>query len=178
MSEDNGQVTAVRRILETVITSLEQLATRQSKIWEQTMSAANQRFSQLTEQNGEMLKKSLASALNENLTLHAKSLAQAEIQIIDRARETTLKFSDALRQNASELLSLQKETMQQTEAVRNVIGTGNQLIKLEERLHENLTTLAQVGNFEETVNSLAAVIHLLNGKRSFTDFRRGDAKSA
>ncbi|MDR1269489.1 MAG: MotA/TolQ/ExbB proton channel family protein [Planctomycetaceae bacterium] len=171
-SEDNSQITAVRRMLETVITSLEQLTTRQSKIWEQSMSVANQRFSQVTEQNVEILKSSLLSALDESLSHHAQSLVHAESQLMDRARETTLKFSDALKQNAAGLLSLQEETVRQTEAVRDVVGTSTQLIKLEERLHENLAALAQVGNFEETVNSLAAAIHLLNGRHHFGEYKR------
>jgi biopolymer transport protein ExbB/TolQ len=171
-SEDNSQIVAVRRMLETVITSLEQLAARQSKIWEQSMSVANQRFSQLTEQNAEMLKSSLLSALDKSLTHHAQSLVHAESQLMDRARETTLKFSDALKQNAAGLLSLQEETVRQTEALRDVIGTSTQLVKLEEHLHENLTALAQVGNFEETVNSLAAAIHLLNGRHHFGEYKR------
>jgi biopolymer transport protein ExbB/TolQ len=171
-SEDNSQIIAVRRMLETVISSLEQLTTRQSKIWEQSMSVANQRFSQLTEQNAEILKTSLLAALDESLSRHSQSLVHAESQLIERTRETTLKFSDALKQNATGLLSLQEETVRQTEALRNVIGTSSQLIKLEERLHENLTALAQVGNFEETVNSLAATIHLLNGRHHFGEYKR------
>ncbi|MDR0704200.1 MAG: MotA/TolQ/ExbB proton channel family protein [Planctomycetaceae bacterium] len=171
-SEDNGQLTAVRRMIETVINSLEQLTARQSKIWEQSMSVANQRFSQLTEQNAEILKKSLLSALDESLSHHAQSLVHAESQLINQARETTLKFSDALKQNAAGLLSLQEETVRQTVAVRDVIGTSTQLVKLEERLHENLAALAQVGNFEETVNSLAATIHLLNGRHHFGEYKR------
>jgi biopolymer transport protein ExbB/TolQ len=171
-SEDNTQITAVRKMLETVITSLEQLTVRQSKIWEQSMTAANQKFSQLTEQNAEVLKSSLLSALDESLSHHAQSLVHAESQLMERARESTLKFSDALKQNAAGLLSLQEETVRQTEALRNVIGTSTQLIKLEERLHENLAALAQVGNFEETVNSLAATIHLLNGRHHFGEYKR------
>jgi biopolymer transport protein ExbB/TolQ len=170
-SEDNTQVVTVRRMLESVITSLEQLTTRQAKIWEQSMAAANQRFSQLTEQSADVLKSSLTSALNDSLTHHAESLAQSELLLMDRTRETALKFSDALHRNAAGLLSLQEETVRQTEAVRNIVGAGHQLIKLEEHLHQNLTALAQVGNFEETVNSLAAAIHLLNGKRGFGEYK-------
>jgi biopolymer transport protein ExbB/TolQ len=170
--EDNNQIVAVRQMLETVITSLEQLTVRQSRIWEQSMTVANQRFSQLTEQNADVLKNSLLSALDESLSHHAQSLVQAESQLIERTREATLKFSDALKQNAAGLISLQEETVRQTEALRNVIGTSTQLVKLEERLHENLAALAQVGNFEETVNSLAATIHLLNGRHHFGDYKR------
>ena len=135
-SQDNGQVVAVRRMLETVVASLEQLMTKQSQIWEQTLMA-----------NAEVLKKSLATALSESMTQHAKTLVQGEER-----------FLDTLRQ-------LQDGSIKQTEAIQKVLGTGSQLVKLEENLHQNLAVLAKVGNFEETVNSLAAAIHLLNARR-------------
>ncbi|MDR3234662.1 MAG: MotA/TolQ/ExbB proton channel family protein [Planctomycetaceae bacterium] len=74
-------------------------------------------------------------------------------------------FVEALRQSAAELTALRKETLQQTEALQRVLGNHSELLQLEERLRSNLVTLANVGNFEETVNSLAAVIHLLNSNR-------------
>jgi len=63
------------------------------------------------------------------------------------------------------MLALREETVRQTEAVREILGANTQLLQLEERLRENLSTVANVGNFEETVNSLAAAIHLLNSNR-------------
>lgn len=170
-SEDNSHVVALRRMFEDMSRSLEQLMIRQTKIWEQSMTAANQRFSQLTEQNVEILKISLTAALNENLSQHAKTLTEAEAKLLERSRETTIRFCDALQKNAAGLQAIQEATVQQTETVQNVLGTSGQLIKLEERLNHNLASLAQVGNFEETVNSLAAVIHLLNGKHRFTEYR-------
>ena len=168
-SEDNSHVVAMHRMLENVTQTLEQLIHRQTKIWEQSMSAANLRFSQLTEQNAEILKVSLSSALKENLSQHAKKLGEAEASLLERARETTVKFSDALQKNAAGLLSLQEEAVRQTSAIRDVLGTSSQLTQLEERMNRNLAAVAQVGNFEETVNSLAAVIHLLNGKHQFME---------
>ena len=170
-SNDNSQVVALRRMLEEVSMSLEQMVSRQTKIWEQCITTANQRFSKLTEQNAEVLRISLASALNENISQHAKSLAEAEKRLLDRTSETTIKFNDSMQKNIVGLRSLQEETVRQTETVRDIIGASSQLAKLEERLNQNLAALAQVGNFEETVNSLAAAIHLLNGKHHFTGYR-------
>lgn len=167
---DGGQIVAVRRMLESVVGSLEQLMDRQSKIWEQSMAVANQRYNQLTEQNAEMMKKSLSAALSENVALHARTLAQAESQLLEKSRETTIQLDETLRQNVAALSTLQQGTVRQAEAIQGVIGANGQLVRLEERLHENLSALAQVGNFEETVNSLAAVIHLLNGKH-FNELR-------
>ena len=48
-------------------------------------------------------------------------------------------------------------------ATRTIDATG-QVTRLEETLNRNLATLAGSQNFEETVQSLAAVIHLLNSR--------------
>ncbi|MDR3183297.1 MAG: MotA/TolQ/ExbB proton channel family protein [Planctomycetaceae bacterium] len=74
-------------------------------------------------------------------------------------------FADAMRQSAVELTALRKETIQQTEALRHIIGSHSELLQLEAQLRNNLAVLSNIGNFEETVNSLAAAIHLLNTNR-------------
>ena len=156
---------SVRSMLEAIADSIEQAAIRQTNVWEKSMTAANKRFTLLSEQSVETLKMSLASALHESLEHHAKSLAQAESELFAKANHTTIQFNESISQGAASVLALREETVKQTEAVRDILGTNSQLIQLEERLQKNLSTLAQVGNFEETVNSLAAAIHLLNSNR-------------
>ncbi len=171
--EDNSQVVAVRRMFDTVAESLEQLLARQGKIWEQTLASAHERFSHVTEESATTIKRVLSEALSENLSAHARSLAQTETQLLEKSGAVTLKFADALRENTLGITQLQSETVRQTETVGKILGTCGELAQLEERLHRNLAALAQVGNFEETVNSLAAAIHLLNGRNHFTELRRG-----
>jgi biopolymer transport protein ExbB/TolQ len=84
---------------------------------------------------------------------------------IEQANKTTIQFNEAFGKSAAPLLALREETARQTEAIREILGTKSQLIQLEASLQKNLSTLASVGNFEETVNSLAAAIHLLNSNR-------------
>ena len=156
---------STRRMLEAIAVSIEQAAIRQTSVWEKSMTAANQRFTLLTEQSAETLKMSLASALHESLDHHAKSLAQTEAELFAKANHTTIQFNESISKGAANVLALREETVKQTEAIRDILGTNSQLLQLEERLQANLSTLAQVGNFEETVNSLAAAIHLLNSNR-------------
>ena len=148
--KSNDSVAVVRRMLETITTSIEQATRRQTNVWEQS---------------ADMLKKSLTSALNESMEHHAKMLVQAEAELLSHANKTTIQFNDAFSKSAASILSLREETARQTEAVREILGANAQLRQLEEQLRANLSTLAQVGNFEETVNSLAAAIHLLNNNR-------------
>jgi biopolymer transport protein ExbB/TolQ len=162
---DDGQVTAFRRILETLLESIEQLTLRQTKIWEQSMSTANQRFSQLTEQNAEILKRSLAEALAENIKTHANQLVESGNEVLNASKESAQTIAKSFQQNVAALSLLQSGIIKQTDAIQNIAETSGHLIKLEERLKENLATIAQTGNFEETVNSLTAAIHLLSSKQ-------------
>jgi len=163
--KDDDALVTIRRMLESIAASMEQTAVRQTSIWEQCMTTADKRYAQLTKQSAETLKTSLASALHDSLGYHAKSLAQAESELLAQTNTTARQFTESISKGTAGLLALREETVRQTEAVRDVLGTNSQLLRLEERLHENLSVLAQIGNFEETVNSLAAAIHLLNSNR-------------
>jgi len=149
-AKEDDSITVVRRMLETIADSIERATVRQTSIWEKS---------------ADTLKASLSSALNESLEHHAKSLVLAESELLTLAGKTTIQFNDAFSKSAASILSLREETARQTETLRDIAGSNTQLVQLEERLRENLSTLAQVGNFEETVNSLAAAIHLLNSNR-------------
>jgi biopolymer transport protein ExbB/TolQ len=168
LTSDNnrdGQITAFRKILETLLESIEQLTLRQTKIWEQSMTNANQRFNQLSEQNAEILKKSLTEALAENIRLHANKLAESSAEIINTSKETAQNITKAIQQNITALTLLQSKLTSQTDAIQNIAETSGQLMKLERQLKENLAAIAQTGNFEEIVNSLTAAIHLLSSKQ-------------
>ena len=165
LERSNDSFAIIRRLLESITASIEQTTTRQSKVWEQCIAAANQRYAQLTEQSAETLKKSLAAALNESMEHHAKSLVQAEAELLSQANRTTILFNEAFSKSAASMLAMREETARQTETVREILGANSQLLQLEDQLRENLSTLASIGNFEETVNSLAAAIHLLNSNR-------------
>jgi biopolymer transport protein ExbB/TolQ len=155
--KENDAVATIRVMLETISSSIERATKRQTSIWERS---------------AEVFKLSLTSALSESMAHHAKSLVQAESELLLQTNKTAAQFSEAMNKSASGLLSLREETAQQTETIREILGTNSQLIQLEERLRDNLSTVAQVGNFEETVNSLAAAIHLLNSNRR-SDLRVG-----
>ena len=150
IQKENEAIASVRRMLETITNSIEQTTRRQTNIWEQSVGT---------------FKTALADALNESIERHAKALTQTESALLTRTNQVSGQFTEAMSKSVASISLLREEMVRQTETLREILGTKSQLLQLEERLHENLTTLAQVGNFEETVNSLAAAIHLLNSNR-------------
>ena len=62
----------------------------------------------------------------------------------------------------------QAELIRQGEVMTRAVEATGEVIKLEKALNDNLQALAGAKNFEETVMSLAAAIHLLNSRLTRT----------
>ena len=60
------------------------------------------------------------------------------------------------------MLSQQSELVKHGDVMVKVLSATGDVIKLEQVLNENLSALAGSKNFEDTVMSLSAAIHLLN----------------
>ena len=161
---NNMEIVAVRKMLESVADSIESLIKTQSAIWEQVIAAANEKYARLVAESAAHTKSTLVTALKENVQHHAAALAQTEEQLLRRTEGAVHSLNESMKQNVQLVGSLQDTMIRQTEVFRSVIDATGQIAKLEDRLNQNLAALSGSRNFEETVNSLAAVIHLLNSK--------------
>ena len=73
---------------------------------------------------------------------------------------------DALLQSSERTRELQRAVIQKAEVLSRAAAATEQVVQLERALNENLAALAGAKNFEKTVMSLAATIHLLNVRLS------------
>src|SRR5690606_39155638 len=73
---------------------------------------------------------------------------------------------DALQQVSASIHQQQERMAEQGNILLRVVEATGEVATLEESLNRNLTTLAGTQHFEETVQSLAATIHLLNARMS------------
>ena len=92
----------------------------------------------------------------------ANRLHQAEREAELRMRARWEQWQTALSDNARLLHSHQTEMTRQGDILSQVLQATGDVIKLEQVLNENLRALAGSKNFEDTVMSLSAAIHLLN----------------
>jgi len=170
-----GELTAVRKMIEVVIESIEQLVIHQSAIWDQAMNAANSKYVHLASESSSQLKSTLATAMRESAEAHAHVLAKAEQHLLADTKENIKHLAAALEGNIKQTVmamdggvqrvqALQEGMIRQAEVFKEVVNATGQVARLEEQLNQNLATLAGARHFEETVNSLGAVIHLLNTK--------------
>lgn len=160
----DGQLLAVRRMVETMIQSTEQLVKHQTELWWSTVEAAQQRWTHMTDIAGKQLQTALANALDENLKTHARELAAHDESMAEKNRRNWERLQQALLQNSETIASLQKAVMHKAEILNRAVEATGQVTRLEEALNRNLGALAGAKNFEQTVMSLAAAIHLLTSR--------------
>ncbi len=155
-------VVAIRRMTEDVVQSSEELAIRQSEIWQATIDAAHQQWSALVETAGEQLEDSLADSIKSALTELRSEIAKTGDTVAKQATGQWDQWQKAFQESATLLKEQQEEMAKQGAVMTKALEATGDVIKLENALNNNLKTLAGAKHFEETVMSLSATIHLLN----------------
>jgi hypothetical protein len=161
-SAPDGQMAAFRRMTETMVRSLDDLMRRQAEQWRASVEAAGQRWTQTADAVGRQLQASLAGALAESLKAHARQVASAEEAAAEKNRRHWGEVQRTLSRAAETLAATQVALVDKAEVLGRAVEGTAYVAKLEETLNHNLAALAGAKNFEDTVMSLAAVIHLLN----------------
>jgi biopolymer transport protein ExbB/TolQ len=155
---------SVERMSRAVIRSSEGLLERQVALWQSTVDAAHQHWSELVPAAGQQLQGSVRAALEGTLSTFAAEMAQAERQAADQTHARWEQWQTALLENARQLQAQQREMSRQSELLAQVVQATGQVIGLERTLNENLKALSGSKNFEDMVLSLNAAIHLLTAR--------------
>jgi biopolymer transport protein ExbB/TolQ len=153
---------AVQRMSSAVIQTSERLVIDQTEHWKQTLDAANTQWQASLESSTAHVQEALVRTLENSLENLADRLLLAEKEAESRMRARWEQWQTALSDNARLLHSQQTEMTRQSEILSKVLQATGDVIKLEQVLNDNLRALAGAKNFEDTVMSLAAAIHLLN----------------
>ena len=154
----------VRRMGEAVIAAAEQLVQRQSRLWEATIRAAENRWLHMANEAGKQLQSTLATALAKSISQHAEQLAAHEHLYAERSGRQWKEVTESLAAHTQTLAELHATVTRQVELLERLGGATAQITQLEAALNRNLAALAGSHNFEQTVMSLAAAIHLLNSR--------------
>jgi biopolymer transport protein ExbB/TolQ len=161
-------VATIERMSRAVVKASEQLVERQTELWQHTIQAAHDRWARLVNDAGGTLQDSLAAALSDSIRQHAEQLSAAHKIIANDAAQSTMRLHDALTENARLMQAQQAELLRQGDVMARAVEATGDVIKLEAALNDNLRALAGARNFEDTVMSLAAAIHLLSTRLGTT----------
>ncbi|HUY92633.1 MAG TPA: MotA/TolQ/ExbB proton channel family protein [Pirellulales bacterium] len=161
---DDPQVAAVRRIADAVIRSTEALVERQAEVWQRSIDAAQQRWSELAAASGKQLEGALSGALSQSIAAHAERLAASAEASAEQNRRNWSRLQQALADSTEKAKVQQTELTRQGDILLRVVEATGHVTKLQDALNGNLASLAGAQHFEETVLNLAAAIHLLNAR--------------
>jgi hypothetical protein len=145
-----------------VIRSTELLVQKQTELWQKSIAAAHEQWQHTTQHTTQQLQTALAGALSQSLAQHAAQLAKIEQSSSEQFAQRWEQWQTTLSQNARLLHAQQQELVRQGETMTQAIRAAGEVTQLERALNQNLSALAGSKNFEDTVMSLAAAIHLLN----------------
>lgn len=177
------QVAQVKRIADAMVLATERLVQQQAELWRATIDEAHQRWTQLTAGAHEVLEQSLVAGLTKSLESHARELALGRRQGEEQRQRTIGDLKLALDHFSTALVGQQTELARQGDVLLQVVDATGQVARLEEALNRNLQALAGERNFEETLHSLSAAIHLLTARlggapaASSVEIRRGRSGS-
>jgi biopolymer transport protein ExbB/TolQ len=161
-STSDPHLASIQRMGREVVKTTEMLVDRQAQLWQAAMQKAQTQAAEQNEEAATRVQAALAAALDTSLQRFAERLAHAEALAADRARERWEQWQTTLSDNARMLQSQQVEMVKLSEMMARVVEATGEVRKLELSLNDNLQSLAGAKNFEDTVMSLAAAIHLLN----------------
>ncbi len=167
--DENGfgsdpHLVAVDRMTVAVAKTTEMLAQKQTDLWQRTIEASNIQWRDMLESSGDQMRTALSTSLETSLENHANRLAELGKQADEQVSGRWEQWQTALSQSARLLQGQQEEMVRQGKIMNEVMAATGDVIKLEQALNQNLDSLAGSKNFEDTVMSLSAAIHLLNAR--------------
>ena len=158
------QAAAMQAMANAVVTTTEKLVRLQTGHWHSTIDRANDKWNQMLKLSGETISKSLTESLDVSVENLSNSLAKSHADADEKMGLRWEQWQTALSANARLLYSQQRELVRQSEIMSKVMDAIGTITTLETKLNDNLQALAGTKNFEDTVMSLAATIHLLNSR--------------
>lgn len=173
-ASSDPQVQSMHRMAQQMLKATEQLVQRQAEIWQVTIQAAHQQWQKVSAASAEQLQQGLAASLDRSLAQHAANMAKIEQASSEQVQHRWEQWQATLSDSARLLHAQQQELTRQGELMARAIEATGDVIKLESVLNHNLEALAGARNFEDTVMSLAAAIHLLNVRLGKSDAQHVD----
>jgi biopolymer transport protein ExbB/TolQ len=153
---------SIGKMCQQVVSMTETLVQRQAELWQGTVHDAQQQWSQVSQQSTSLMQNALQEALDNSLESFADRMLVLESENSARVQKRWEQLQTALADNARVMQEQQRELIRQGEVMGEVVQATGDVIKLEKSLNENLQALAGAKNFEDTVMSLSAAIHLMS----------------
>lgn len=163
-SGNDPHLASVQRMCEAVMGTTEKLVSQQSEIWQDTIEAAHQHWSQIVGASTSQLQTVLGGALDTSLEKHAHMMATSQKLAMEENATLRREWQQELVTTNQVMRDQYQQMAEHAELMKQVMQATGDVMQLETALNQNLNSLAGSKNFEDTVMSLSAAIHLLNAR--------------
>ncbi len=160
------QVETLRQMTQAVVETFQASSQRQAEVWQEALEQAHQQWARLLQTAGESVEGAVAGAVQKSLEHHSANLVHLETSASKSAQSNWQQWHSSTTEMLRQLRSQQSDLTRHGEILNQVLQATGQVIGLEQALNQNLRALAGSKNFEDTVMSLSAAIHLLSSRLS------------
>jgi biopolymer transport protein ExbB/TolQ len=160
------QLAVVQRMSQAIVAAIETHSQRQSELWHHALQTAHQQWTSTLAETGQMLRQVVAKTLEGGLEDHRSNLLQIEQAASQAANANWQQWHAQSAETLSALRQQQIQLVRQGEILTQALQAAGEVMNLEKALNQNLRALAGAKNFEDTVMSLSAAIHLLSSRLS------------
>ncbi|MDA7980449.1 MAG: MotA/TolQ/ExbB proton channel family protein [Pirellulales bacterium] len=171
---NDPQIKAVRRMTDEVVQATQRVVETQAELWRDTVDAAHDRWETSVAESQQQVQTALSHAIGESLQAHRQSVEGVGLEIAHRFSDQADRLSKVFGETASQLSAQQSALQDHAESMLRLANGTDQVAQLQSQLNQNLDALASSHNFAGTVESLAAVIHLLNARLAPANVSRAD----
>ena len=163
-SAGTQEMEPVRQALTLVAHSFGEMTRIQTERWKNAMSRIDEQTRNISRDSCRQVE----SVLRESLVA-----CQTEF-----VTNTVAPLVAAMSEKTLYLNTLEEKMVQESRVLQEVVQAMGHVAGLEERLRQNLDTLAGVGCFEEAINSLSATVQLLNTRLTGSSLNRSELRIA
>ena len=157
-------VADVSHLSKVVLKSVENMVTKQTQTWQDSIRANEVRWSDVIQAAGTNIQTNMTSAFRQSMRDYTEELDRAESTSLARTEQQWDKFQHVLTENAKVMQAQQAELVKQGDLMLQAINATGEVTKVQNALNDNLKSLTMMGQFDETIMSLSAAINLLNAR--------------
>ncbi|MGB6043954.1 MAG: MotA/TolQ/ExbB proton channel family protein [Pirellulales bacterium] len=168
-AETDPAVDAVQKMSSELVRKTDKLVQRQAEIWQESLDQSHERWTTMAVTSERQLETALTRALQNSLQAHAAKLEESEAKAEQRVGRYWQEMLTMMENSTQTLDAQYDELRRQGSVMQQAVDATARVIQLEDALNHNLSALRESNHFDETVNSLAAAINLLNAKLGDTN---------
>lgn len=144
----------VRQMASDLVNCVRELVVEQASVWSRSIGESQRQWAQWTEKLSTEIDLQLGNALGDALSKHLAGYESAQEKGAHQIECRIQQWQTTLSEQTRFLHNHQKELVQQATTLGRLVESVSDLRKLEESVDENLKTIHEVGQFEQTAQRI------------------------